>query len=153
LQSIDRSLKTLVQLASARAKAVSAAVPHEVATDRDLDGKWGNPLIRFNPRGWKGPTFKDRKMSQCPPEFLDLLAEAHDWFADKADRTNEMTKSDHPKPKAPFERQAAARARGWAKRLREGKVAPPTLFTPPAAPSSRGDSWEGDEVTDEDIPF
>lgn len=144
LRSIDTSLKVLVSFAQTRAKAATAAAPREVAPDRDLDGKWGDPLIRFNPRGWKGPSLKDRKMSQCPAEFLDLLAEAHDWFAEKAEQNGEMTKSENPKPKGPFERQAAARARGWAKRIRAGGGAPKLPI-----PVTQGDAWEGDDEEDQ----
>jgi hypothetical protein len=27
-----------------------------VASDRDLDGKYGNPVLKFNPRDWNGPS-------------------------------------------------------------------------------------------------
>lgn len=118
LASIDASLKVLV--AQKRAEA-----PKPVASDRDLDGKWGNPVVKFMPRDWTGPNFKDRRLSECPPDLLDLLASTFDWFGDQAERTNERTNSG--KSVADYKRADAARARGWAKRIRDGKVMPPQV--------------------------
>jgi hypothetical protein len=113
LRSIDASLKLLV--AQKRAEQ-----PKAIASDRDLDGQYGNPQVKFMPRDWTGPTFKGRRMSECPPELLDLLAETFDYFARKAEETDERTDKD--KPVADFKRADAARARGWAKRIRDGRV-------------------------------
>lgn len=115
LRSIDASLKLLV-----KQQAVSA--PKAVADDRDLDSKYGDPLVKFMPRDWSGPSYKNRAMSECPPELLDMLAETFDYFAQKAAEADERT--DAGKPVADFKRKDAARARGWAKRIREGKHVP-----------------------------
>lgn len=121
LRSIDASLKELVSGMRAR----KAAGPKEVASDRDLDGKYGDPKVTANPRDWNGPSFKGRKYSECPAEFLDLVAEMMDYFAQKADQNNERT--DKGKPVSFYKRGDAARARGWAKRIREGKHTPPPV--------------------------
>jgi hypothetical protein len=131
LASIDASLKVLV--AQKRAES-----PKPVASDRDLDGKYGDPVVKFMPRDWTGPTFKGRRFSECPADLLDMFANTFDWFADQAERTNERT--DRGKPVADFKRADAARARGWAKRIREGRHVRPAGATPP--PSS---NWGEEE--------
>lgn len=117
LEDIDRNVKALLARgASSGGSSRSAAPP--VADDRDLDGKYGDEEVKFSPRDWAGPSMRGRRMSQCPPEFLDALASAFDYFAKKNDANGEET--DKGTPKSVFDRRAAARARGWAKRLREG---------------------------------
>lgn len=110
LKSIDANIKKLVT------KEQGAAV----ASDKDLDGKYGDPVVKFDPRDWTGESCKGLPMSQCPAPFLDLLAETFDYFAGVAEEKNEQT--DKGKPTAQYKRADAARARGWAKRIREGKV-------------------------------
>lgn len=131
LTSIDASLRTLVKQQKAGA----------VADDRDLDSQYGNPKVTFNPRDWPGVSCKGRQMSDCPAEFLDLLASALEYFADQAEEKNEKTNTGNPV--APYKRKDAARARGWAKRIREGRV-------PAAASTARPNGWA--ETADEDWP-
>lgn len=90
----------------------------DVASDRDLDGQYGDEEVRFNPRDWSGAPIKGKRMSRCDPDALDLLAEACDYFAQKNEAAGAKTSSG--KPKAQYDRTSAARARGWAKRLRAG---------------------------------
>lgn len=82
-----------------------------IASAADLDGQHGNPTVRFDPRAWKGSSFKGRTYSECDPEFLETLAESLDYSA------------GHPKPGkeqyAKNDARDAARARGWAERLRK----------------------------------
>lgn len=113
LRSIDASLKELV--AQKR-----AAQPKAIATDRDLDSQYGDPVLKFSPRDWTGPSFKGRHFSECPPDLLDIVAETMEWFGKQADDKGEMT--DKGRPVGDYKRADAARARGWAKRIREGKV-------------------------------
>lgn len=123
LQSIDASLKTLVQQRRAEQ-------PKTVASERDLLSKYGNPTLRFMPRDWTGANFKDRKFSECPPALLDMAAETFEWFASQAEAKNERT--DRGKPIADLKRLDAARARGWAQRIRDGKHVQTTSTTAPA---------------------
>lgn len=111
LRSIDTSLKLLV-------RQQSAAAPGAVATDRDLDGKYGDPVLKVVPRDWTGPSFKNCKLSECPAALLDMAAEMFEYFAKKADDANERTNGG--KPVGDYRRADAARARGWAKRKRAG---------------------------------
>lgn len=111
LRSIDASLKQLVQ-------QMRVAQPKPVASDRDLDGQYGDPILRFMPRDWTGAPFKGRRFSECPAPLLEMVAETFDYFAQKAEENDERT--DRGKPKAEYKRADAARARGWAKRIRDG---------------------------------
>lgn len=130
LKSIDSTLKAMLKLAQQRTQQVRQAQPKAIASDRDLDGKYGNPIVNFNPRDWSGESFKNARMSECPPDFLDMIAETFDYFASKAEEKDEQT--DKGKPIAVYKRADAARARGWAKRNREHGV------TTPTAPAATG---------------
>jgi hypothetical protein len=145
LRSIDASLKQLAR---------GTAAGPVVADDRDLDGKYGDPVVRFNPRDWLGESFKGRQFSECPAEFLDQLAQAFDYFAKKAEDSNEQYNG---KPVAPFKRLDAARARGWAKRNRNGHANTTTgeMREPAGDESSNGAApFEQSEWPDDsDIPF
>ncbi len=127
LRSIDASLKDLLRIAKAMA-------PKEVASDADLNSQWGNPQIRFGKiRGWDGPSFKGAKMSECPPDYLELVADLFDYFATQSEAKGAMT--DQGKPLAPYQRRDAARARGWARRNRQGG---------PTAPPPQTEGWASD---------
>jgi hypothetical protein len=155
LKSIDQSLRSIVvyarQAAEAGAKAAApvarpapASRPAEAASDADLDGKYGDPEVRFTPRDWTGEPTKGLRMSQCDPDALDLLAEAYDYFAAKADEDGETTTSG--KPTAPYKRKDAARARGWSARIRGG-------WRTKTAEAAGQVPFAGTGFTDEDIPF
>ena len=139
LRSIDASLKALLAGAKTHPSPSADGAP-KIASDADLDGKFGDPEIRArDPRDWTGPTMKGRKFSECPAEYLDLLAERLDYFAEK----NAAGTEDEQK-KARYQRLDAARARGWASRIRAGKVAAPKAGAPawsdPDAGSDSNDS-------------
>lgn len=123
LRSIDGSLKTIVGLLSPLVQQARATQPKPIASDRDLDGKYGDPVVKLMPRDWTGQSFKGRHMSECPAELLEMLAETFEYFATQAEQKNEVTSAG--KPVAGYKRADAARARGWAKRVREGRVAQP----------------------------
>jgi hypothetical protein len=144
LKSIDASLKVLV--AQSRATVTQA-----VATDEDLDGKYGNPVVKFMPRDWTGEDYKGRHMSELPAPLLDMVAKTYDYFAQRAEDNNEMTNTG--KPAGPYKRLDAARARGWAKRVRDGKG---QVFQAPVLPPQ--DTWGGETeawatVPEDDIAF
>lgn len=111
-------LRRIAVAVEALAGASSVSGGGDVAPDRDLDSQYGNPEVKFMPRDWTGRSYKGRKMSDCPPELLDMVAETFDYFARKAEDAGEVTSSG--KPVAPYKRKDAARARGWAKRIRSG---------------------------------
>lgn len=142
LRSIDTTLKALLALSQQRKAAPSngnGSSP-SVASDRDLDDKYGDPEVKFHPRDWTGEPQKGKRMSECPPAFLEMIAETFDYFAAKAADTGELTTNG--KPVADYKRKDAARARGWAKRLRSGwKPTKPKSDTGPSG-------WP----TDDDAP-
>lgn len=112
LRSIDASLKALLARSVGN---MPSGVQSAVATDSDLDGRYGDPEVKAkDPRYWTGPTMKGRKFSECPADYLDLVASRLDYFSEQ---------EDDPKKKR-YQAIDAARARGWAKRIRDGRHTP-----------------------------
>lgn len=143
LRSIDDGIKALL----AMVRPLVAAAPKPVASDRDLDSTYGNPEVRFMPRDWTGPAYVGRRFSECPPDMLDMLASTFDYFAGKDEAENKTTAKG--KPSAPFKRADAARARGWAARLRGGWQTPPAAST-----GTNGHAWaSGADEPDHDPGF
>lgn len=134
LRSIDVSLKQI-------AATMRTAQPKPVASDRDLDGKYGDPVLKFTVRDWSGPSYKGRRFSECPPELLDMVADCCDYFALKAEQNDEHT--DRGKPVAGYKRADAARARGWAKRIRDGVHTAPATASNGTGQSSDWDDESG----------
>jgi hypothetical protein len=142
LRSIDATLKTLVAMGQQFIAQARQSQPKAIAPTRDLDGKHGDPIVKFMPRDWTGPSYKNRAFSECPPDLLDMIAETLDYFASKAEQSGETTGGG--KPVAPYKRADAARARGWAKRIREGKH---VQTQPPINghdDESQGEEWADD---------
>ncbi len=138
LRSIDTTLKALLALSQKRVASRGAPTDGKaIAPDRDLDGKYGDPELKFQPRDWSGPSFKGRHYSECPPELLDLVAESCEYFARKAEDKDERTSKGQPV--ADFRRQDAARARGWAARMRNGTHQAPHVTEPDG-----GSGWTGE---------
>lgn len=93
-------------------------------------GPHGDPIIKAkDPRDWSGDPMTGKHFSECPPEYLDLLAERYDYFATKDDQTPEKIR---------YAKLDASRARAWAAKLRAGYVP----FTPPAvSEAGREPTW------------
>jgi hypothetical protein len=137
LKSIDQSLRTLVVIAQKKAEArvtMAASKPGPaVASDSDLDGQYGDPEIKAkDPREWTGEPMQCRRFSECPAEYLEMVADRKDYFVSQNPQA-----TDEDKKKAKYDRLDAARARGWAKRIREG------THVPAKAPDTATD-WESD---------
>jgi hypothetical protein len=110
--------------------------PPRIASDSDLDSDYGDPEVRAkSPRDWTGPSMQGKRFSECPAEYLDLVASRLDYFANQ----NEAAGDAESVKKARYNRLDASRARGWAVRIRDGHV--PTRHVP----EPFGD--------DNDIPF
>jgi hypothetical protein len=137
LKSIDASLKELLALSKSKKRAETATVGF--APDSDLDSAHGNEQIRFDPRDWNGPSFKGKRMSECPAAYLDLLADAYAYFAKKNDES--YAKADNGELKSKYDRRSEARARGWAARVRAG--------VKPEAPAAAfpSDTMNADEIS------
>lgn len=119
LEEQNTLLRAILAALSPDATAARGAAG-AVASDRDLDGQYGNPEVRTNPKRWDGPSFRGRRFSECSAEFLDVYAELLEWQGQQSDKKNERTNTN--KPLGDYRRQDAARARGWAKRIRAGLV-------------------------------
>lgn len=143
LRSIDASLKQLVSL-------LKVAKPKEIAPDSDLDSQYGDPMVKAkDPRDWTGPPQKGKRFSECSSEYLELVASRLDFFAEQAEREGKM--ASNGKPEAPYRRRDAARARGWAKRHREGWVARQHGNGHQPEPDPVMSSEWGDDVQSDDI--
>jgi hypothetical protein len=146
-------LRRIAVAVEAMAGVRTAAAGGEVADDRDLDGKYGDFVVKFHPKDWNGEPMKGRKLSECSAEFLEMLAGSFDYFAKKAEESDEKTSSG--KLVAPYKRKDAARCRGWAARIRNGyrvdtgtgEITEPSSF-------EDGNEWPpAAELTDADINF
>jgi hypothetical protein len=125
-EKLDRILAIL----EAQPRATTAAPQRAaVADDADLDGPYGNPIVKRDPTSWAkknpGKTIAPCVMSDGPADWLDAVASFYDWQADQ-DAANGKTYTDkktgEEKPSGGLQRRDAARARGWAARVRAGKV-------------------------------
>lgn len=146
--------------APARGDAENGGGPREgdVANDRDLDGPHGDPTVRFDPpsKYWGGASFTGYHFSETEPDYLDAQAKYLDACAYMAEKDSDEKK----RKSARFKRLDAARARGWAKRLRDGwKPAAASSTRPTRDGSFAGgdgagrDEFTGDANSDDDIPF
>lgn len=152
LRSIDASLKLIVAHfgIGARATESSTSGP-SVASDADLDGAYGNPEVKAkDPRDWTGPPMRGHLFSECPPAYLDLVADRLDYFIEQAmeqSQAEEATAVEvaEMRKKIKYNKRDAARARGWAARLRAGWVAP--------EPATGFPSDNVPPPSDDDIPF
>jgi hypothetical protein len=111
LASIDATLRAmLLVLSERRPEPVGQSAPQVT-----LDGPHGDPICKAkSPRDWAGDDMTGRHFSECPPDYLDLLAERYDYFAGKEEDAT----------KKRYNLLDAARARGWAARMRSGWTAP-----------------------------
>jgi hypothetical protein len=134
---------------------VAAAADGDIASDEDLDGKYGDPEVRRDPPRWSGESYAGRKYSETSPEFLDVMASFLDWAASQAEAKNETTASGQPR--APYLRRDAARARGWKARMLAGGAPRPAPRAEPArprpAPPPPPPPADEAYVGDDDIPF
>ena len=129
LAAVEARLAVLEAGGGARASVASSSTGGGVASDRDLDSEWGDPVVKKDPKRWidgGGDSYASCRMSQCPSDYLNALANLYDWQADKDEESNASYVNNAGKTvfTAPFKRKDAARARGWAKR-NEGKSAAP----------------------------
>ena len=96
-------------------RILAALSPDAAVNDRVCDGPHGDPEVRAkDPKDWTGEPMRGRHFSECPADYLDMLADRYDYFASR--ETDARKKS--------FTELDAKRARGWAARIRAGYVAP-----------------------------
>lgn len=110
----------------------TAAPAADVASDADLDAKYGDPDIRRDPKFWTGASCVGRRMSQCTPDYLDGFAKYKDASATANEKEGDPARAKY----IGYDRKDAKLARGWARRLR-------SRASPAASP----------DVSEEDLPF
>lgn len=117
LRLVRAELADLKALLLRGGSSAPAAAGGAVATDADLDSQWGDEDVKKDPPRWTkggGAPVAPCRMSACPPDFLEELASFKDWQAQKNDEKG----TPEGKKYAGYDRKSAARARGWAARLR-----------------------------------
>ena len=117
-EQIDAIYAMLVELTTTKKATARKEAEGEIATDADLDGKYGDEEIRKMPSAkyWSGEDHTGRRMSETSAEFLDAFAKYKNACAYMAEREGNPDKAKY----VGYDRKSAARARGWAKRLRDG---------------------------------
>ena len=119
-EKIDEIL-SMVRAMRASTPARATITTGTVADDTDLDSQWGDEELKYqlSDKWWKGGgDYAGQCMSQCPADYLDAVAKANDAQAFEKNKTGDP---DEIK-KAGYKARTAARARGWAARVRAGKV-------------------------------
>jgi hypothetical protein len=98
------------------------------ASAEALTRRGGDPIVKFDPSGWRGESQKEKAFSACPPAFLDTMADALRYMA-----------LQPPKEAGKDFRGAnlrnAALARTWARKLRAAEAARARAAAPPATSS------------------
>lgn len=142
-----------------------------IASDQDLDGQYGNPEIRYDPkeRYWTGASYVGQRFSECPSDYLLAMAtglEATVWGlnkgAEECGTGGDPDGAEAKLKKAKFKSLDAARARGWAKRNAGAQAAPqspsaaptrqPRQSVPQGPPKAAQDDYDFASPDDE-IPF
>ncbi len=103
-----------------------------VAPDSELDSRFGDPTIRRDPKYWAGASYVGARYSECPSEYLIIVAESLEYFVEQDKAKANPRKNDKGVPYWQYNMKDAARARGWARR-NHGKSKPP-----PKAPEEHG---------------
>lgn len=141
IEALEKDVADLKTFIAALRNAVSGRPEGlgATATDEELDGRYGDPTIKYDPKDkyWNGPSFAGRRFSQCTPEYLDAMARYQDASAFMAKKGGEDAKAN-------YRVKDASLARGWARRLRAGWKPPlpnvggrPAVTPPAASPPSK----------------
>lgn len=109
----------------ARLEAIAGIGTQKQRVEVDLDGRFGDPVVKFDPKFWDGPSYAGQNFSSCPSDYLKKLAEVFEWQAKKDKETGKTftKKTGEVVPSYTFKEKDAALARGWAERNRN-KPAP-----------------------------
>jgi hypothetical protein len=139
-----------VQVSHLSANRPAPAAAAAIADDADLDSQYGDERVRKDPTAkyWAGVSHVGLQLSQCPPDYLDAFAKYKEACAFMNEKEGDPAKAKY----AGYDRRDAARARGWAKRLRAGWK----RATPAMAPAASADTYAigiGDDGDDDRIPF
>ncbi len=120
LDRIEEKLDQLLakQVASRPASPMRAATGDiGPAPDSDLDGEYGDFVVKKDPPRYKGPSFAGKKLSHTSPDFCEAVMALALWKADKDAGAGDDKK-------AGYARRDAERALGWKLRLEAGYKPP-----------------------------
>lgn len=120
----------------------------EVAGDELLSKPWADMESKRDPKFWNGESFVGRRFSECPAEYLTMLAEFHDWKAKKGKEEDPPRLNSKGEPWWKSDELIAKVARGWAARANGRPAARPA--PKPKAPPVPFDA--PDDGAD-DVPF
>lgn len=152
LKALQRKVDRLTAL-------VGLLVSDKVAPERELQGQYGNPDVRKDPKDWTGQSMVGRRFSECPSEFLDMLAAFSDWKAEKdlekLGTERDAEKAETLKKYAKYAKRDARLARGWAIRNMSGAPAPASASARPASERRAAEPAVEPSypVGEDDIPF
>jgi hypothetical protein len=110
-------IKDLLEKVAALTAKVDALSPiilkmADVAAASQLDSDKGDPDVPFDPKAWRGASFKGKRFSEAPAELLDMLGDFFTWSANNPKEGKEQY--------AGSDRRKASLAYGWAYRKRTG---------------------------------
>lgn len=142
--------KDMAAIVNATTAAPGPAIP-EIADAADLDGQWGNEPVRKDPKDkyWKGQSYVGVRLSDCPPEYLDALAKYKDACAYMNTKEGSPEKAKY----AGYDKRDAARARGWAARLRAGWKSPSANGHAAKATAVKPVDFDNDADEGDVLPF
>lgn len=153
IQKDVAEIKRKLSSSAAGAGSNSTNDDERVASDRDLDGEHGDPTIKYDPKEkyWKGESYVGYRFSETTPDYLDAMAKYLSAVAYMAGKDENEAK----RKSARYKTLDAARARGWARRLRNGWKAAGS--NRPSAPAGGGGGFDddvgGSSYSDAEIPF
>lgn len=151
-EAIQAQTKILEQLAAAIKSAPAPTQPAQqaqgpggVASDYEMSGEYGNPVVKKDPPRWAGSSYAGRRMNECPADYLESLAGFFDWQGTKrlessGTYTNNKGETVHERDTAKYAFKDARLARGWAARAK-------------AAPQPAANAFVDDSAGDSEIPF
>lgn len=95
---------------------------HRTQVPLDLDSEQGNFVVFKDPPLWVrdgGESFAGKRLSECPPEYLDAVSSYEQWRADQARKDNKLSAKGNPIWE--LRQKDAARASAWAARKRQAQ--------------------------------
>ena len=122
IEALEIKVDGMAAAATPRAASITKALVEEVASDDDLNSQYGDPDVRRDPsqKYWQGESYVGMRFGQCPPDYLDAMAKYKDACAFMNEKSGDEAKAKY----IAYDRRDAARARGWAKRLRAVPAVP-----------------------------
>lgn len=148
LEQIQRDVAEIKKSLGAAPSTNGSSRGGEVADERDLDGEHGDPLVKYDPKSkyWSGRSFAGYRFSETTPEYLDAQAK----YLDACAYMGAKDPDEKKRKSASYKARDAARARGWAARLRNGWQ---PQATKGAAAGESYDPNTGEVFDQHDVPF